>query len=103
MLDMEVVWTLVGLISMLLLDTVLGVSLALRRGEFSWAEIARTLKTNVLPYVVSLAAMGAVASFSHGGGGAMTGFFLTFAGLYSVKLISDLGAKVKELFGVEVK
>lgn len=102
-MNAEIVWTLVGLLSLLAVDTVLGAALALKRGEFSFGELARTLKTNVLPYVVSLAAMGAVASFSHAGGGAMTGLFVTFTGVYTTKLLSDLAGKIKDIFGVEIE
>ena len=103
MINMEIVWTLVGLVGLLLLDTILGASVALKRGDFSWSELARTLKSNMLPYIVSLGALGGLASYSRAGPAeAMTAFFATFAGLYTLKLVSDIAAKVKELFGVEV-
>ena len=103
MFNMEIVWALVGLVGLVLLDALLGASLAIKRGDFAWSEIARTLKANVLPYIISLGALGAMASFARAGPAeAMQGFFYTFAGVYTVKLVSDLAVKVKDLFGVEV-
>ena len=103
MLNMEIVWTIVGLVGLVLLDALLGISLAIKRGDFSWSEIARTLKANVLPYVISLAAMGAVASVAQAGpADVMVGFFYAFAAAYTIKLVSDLTSKVKDLFGVDV-
>jgi len=103
MFNMEIVWTLVGLVGLILLDALLGISIALKSGSFSWSEIARTLKANVLPYIISLAALGAVASFARAGpADVMVGFFYTFAAAYTVKLVADLTIKVKDLFGVDV-
>lgn len=99
----EVIWTLVGLISLLGLDMLLGVALALKNGEFRWSELPRTLRTNVLPYLISLAGLGAAASFSPSaaGGDALAAFFLTFAAAYTTKIMADLGSKVARLFGVK--
>ena len=99
-LNMEVVWALVGMLGLLILDSVLGASIAIKGGSFSWSELARTLKTNVLPYIVSLAALGGLASVARNG--PMEGFFYTFSAAYSVKLLADLAVKVRELFSVNV-
>jgi hypothetical protein len=103
MLNMEIVWALVGLVGLVLLDAVLGVSIALKRGDFAWSEVARTLKVNILPYIISLAALGAVASFARAGpADVMAGFFYAFATAYTIKLMADLTGKVKQLFGIDV-
>lgn len=97
----EVIWTLVGMLSMLGLDTLLGVALALKHGEFRWDEVPRTLKTNVLPYLISLAGLGAAASFSPSaaGGDALAAFFLAFSAAYIAKLMADIRTKLMRLFG----
>ena len=103
MFNMEIVWVLVVLMGLVLLDALLGISLALKQGDFAWSEIARTLKANVLPYVISIAGLGGVANFARAGpADVMVGFFYTFAGVYTVKLVSDLAVKVGDLFGVDV-
>lgn len=103
MFNMEIIWALVGLVGLLLLDTILGASVALKRGDFSWSELARTLKSNMLPYIVSLGALGGLASYARAGpADVMVGFFYTFAAAYTVKLVADLTGKVKDLFGVDV-
>ena len=101
MLNIEIIYTLLGLVGLLFLDTLLGMSLAIKNGSFSYTMMAHTLKSNVLPYVISLGGLGAAASFSSSGPAeAMTAFFLTFSGLYTVKLVADISAKVKEMFSI---
>lgn len=94
-MNMEVVWAIVGLLFMLLVDFALGVALAIKAGSFKWAQIPETLKSNVLPYVVPLMALGAGGSYANNA--TLEGMFYAFTAGYTVKLVADITAKIKAL------
>lgn len=97
----EIIWSLLGIISVLGLDTLLGICVALRKGEFEWGRLPQTLKVNVLPYVISLGGLGLIASIVPNavGNGIMESLYFGLASTYAAKLIYDLKVKLAELFG----
>lgn len=94
-MNMEIVWTIVGLLFMLLVDFALGVAVAIKGGSFRWAQLPETLKSNVLPYVVPLMALGAGASWANNA--TLAAMFYSFTAGYTIKLVADITAKIKAL------
>ena len=94
-MNMEIVWTIVGLLFMLLVDFALGVALAIKGGSFKWSLLPETLKSNVLPYVTPLMALGAGATWANNA--TLEGMFYAFTAGYTVKLVADITAKIKAL------
>ena len=103
MINMEVIYALIAILSLITLDTILGVAIAIKDGIFVLSKLPDTLKNNVLPYVLPLIGIALPVIFS--GASAMQaveGFFFAFSAAYSAKLLIDVGSKVKELYGITV-
>ena len=94
-MNMEIVWTVVGLLFMLLVDFALGVAVAIKAGSFRWSLLPETLKSNVLPYVTPLMALGAAATWANNV--TLEGMFYAFTAGYTVKLVADITGKIKAL------
>lgn len=62
-IDMALLQALAVLVALVFVDTLLGVAIALRKGEFSLGELPRFLATEVLPYLVGLAGLVFLAMF----------------------------------------
>jgi len=88
---------------LILLDVVLGIAAAIRRGEFKWAEVARFYKTMIVPYLMGYLAFWLVAKVTTAellgpagwlvGEGAVT---LTWAALVGA-LVASVVKNAKEL------
>ena len=103
MVNMEIVYALLGILSLLVIDFIFGVSISIKNGTFALGRLPNTLKANVLPYVVPLIAMGVLPMLSGATPfQAVEGFFFAFTVAYSAKLMIDIGLKVKDLYGLTV-
>jgi len=84
----------------IILDTVFGVILALKEGEFQWQELPRFLGTNVLPYCLGLAVLGVVAQYI----GEPFGYiYYPVAVAVFARYIAKIIEKIREIFGVDIK
>lgn len=101
-MDSELLYAVLGILSMLLVDQVLGIARAVKLGTFKWSEIAATLKNNVLPYVVPVAVLGLIASLDTRVSGALTGMFGAFTAAYTIKLVADITEKIKALYEISI-
>jgi len=82
-----------------LLDAVLGVSLALKLGDFDWRKLAQFLKTNIAPYAVAyiglyviMASLGLAESDL-----GLAGAQVLLSGLITANLLGDIADKIKWL------
>lgn len=84
--DPAVLWPLLIAAGLLGLKFVLGVAVAYRDGKLDARQLPVILRTNVLPYLMPLAAMAALSVVMP----AIKALYLFLVGLYVVKLIADL-------------
>ena len=82
-----------------LLDAVLGVSLALKLGAFDWRKLAQFLKTSIAPYAVAYVGLYAITASlgitetDLGGAGVQ----VLLSGLITANLLGDIAEKIKLL------
>lgn len=93
------------LLALIVVDVVIGVGLAIKRGEFRWRELARFYQTNVIPLLVGwvgfavLVKLGVSSEMGDWGylasEGVVTGAWLAAVG----KVVSSVLGNVRELYG----
>lgn len=93
------------LLALIVVDVVLGIALALKRGEFDWRELARFYQTGVIPLLVGwvafavLVKVGVASELGDWGYLASEGI-VTAAWLAAVgKLVNSVLGNMRELYG----
>lgn len=94
-LPRPVLSVLVTVLAIIMIDTVLGILVSIKNGEFDIRKVPRFLATNVLPYIGGLLilALGSTASIE------LATIYYGAAAATSVKFIAEIKDKVKEIFG----
>lgn len=96
-LSPEVVSALVVVLCTILVDTGLGVTLALKEGTFDIRKLPRFLETAVLPYVGSLVILALGSSNPE-----IKIVFFSASGFAVLKYIAEIKDKVQQIFGADV-
>lgn len=97
-LNPAILWTFLGITVLLALKQSFAVGAAVKDETFDWHQLPAVLQTNVLPYLVPLAAM-AVASLVIPLAAIAYGVYAT---QYTAKLISDIQDNARRYFGINV-
>ncbi len=100
LLDLPVWYVLMYVVIAILVDTIFGVLVAIKKGEFSFQELPRFLGTNVLPYVFGLLLLAVVAEYTTE---VFEYVFYVVSVAVFARYVAKLWAKVKALFGMEPK
>lgn len=80
-------------VGLIVLDTLLGWTLALQGGTWDWRKVGRFVETSILPYVGGLLGLAAVAVLAP----QSAAVFYASAAAADVKLLADVFAKVGQL------
>ncbi len=96
-LPQEIWAAFVIIIVAILIDSVLGIIKAIRRGEFDASKLPEFLAQDVFPYVGGLGVVAAAAQFL---GAPFTEIFYAVGALVAVKYLADIKNKLKALFSV---
>lgn len=98
-------WQVKTIFGLILLDVVLGVASALKRGVFDWAMVAMFYRTNVIPYLLGYAVLYVVISFvippdALGGNGDVIGEGTVIAawGFVLAALLGSIRKSLQELY-----
>ncbi len=83
----------------ILVDTVIGVLVAIKKGDFTFKELPRFLGTNVLPYVFGLLVLAVVAEYTTEIFEYV--FYIVSAAVFA-RYVAKLWTKVKAFFEVEL-
>jgi len=103
-LNMALVEALVFLLVLVLVDVILGIMISLRDRKFDVGELPRFLRTQVLPYYVSIISLSFLAMVKDVQGFGTQAIAWTVIAAYAAKLVfRDIVGKIKELFGVTVQ
>lgn len=97
--DPAVIAGLALIVGLLLLKLILGIAIAIKDKAFDARKLPDILKTNVLPYLLPVAAMAALSLVLPDVKAVYFGFFGT-GGLYVVKLAADVKDSAVLLFGL---
>lgn len=96
----ESVYTVFAVVmSLIVFDFILGVSNALKKGEFSFIELPRFLRTNVLPYALGLFIFTIITEYL---GGLWTYLFYPATFAVVSRYVFKIKDKIKELFQIEI-
>lgn len=102
-LDRALLEALLFLLALILADVILGISIALREKEFDFEELPRFLRTQVLPYYLSIISLSFLAMIKDVQGFGTQAIAWAVIAAYAAKLVfKDLAGKVKKLFGVTI-
>lgn len=98
-------WQLRTVVALVLIDLVLGVASALKRGAFHWSAVANFYITNVIPYVLGYVVLYLAITYimpSDVGGidlGPLTPVAITIAwGFVAMTLVSSIRSNFEELY-----
>jgi hypothetical protein len=81
-------------LGLVILDTLLGVLIALKTSTFSFAKLPEFMETSFVPYVGGLILIALFSSFP-----GMSATFFTIAASIGVKFMADILSKINALFG----
>jgi len=98
-LDPKILWTLLAVLTLIVVKILLAWIIAWRDGEFDVREAPRFIVTNVLPYIAGLLVL-ALPSLWHED---LAAIYFAGVGIVSLKYIAEIKDKFQELFGVEIK
>lgn len=98
-LGLSVFTVLMYVVAAIVVDTVFGVAVALRKGEFEWQELPRFLGSNVVPFVFGLLALAVVAEYA---GEVFEYIFYASSVAVFARYVAKLVEKAKQLFGIEL-
>lgn len=87
--------TLLGVLTLILVDTLLGIMLSLKQGRFNLRKLPQFLSTNVLPYIGGLLVLGLAA----GSNAQLAAVFYAAAATAGTKYFIEIKDKVILLFG----
>ena len=96
--EVGVLWSLVAALLAMFIDAILGIALAIKRGDFDASKLPQFLKTGVLPNILVLVSLAigvllAPGTFAAVFAGFFITAFLTIAGKYG----KEIPAKIEEL------
>ncbi|MGC9030109.1 MAG: hypothetical protein ACP5LD_10605 [Desulfomonilaceae bacterium] len=94
-IDLQLLKTIEYIAGLIVLDTILGIALAVTKGNFKFSEIARWLQTAVLPYLGGLL----VLAYLSGLNPAMKDLFMAATATAVVKYLADIVGKLSS-FGI---
>lgn len=94
-LPQAVVSALEAVLGLILVDTVLGILLSIKQGQFDFRKLPQFLAKNVLPYVGGLLILGLAASFSV----EISALYYASATAASAKFLIDVKDKIVQIFG----
>jgi len=90
----DVIATLLAVLGIILVDTLLGVVLAISKGQFDIRKFPQFIKTNVLPFMGGLIILTLAA-----GNTELKAIFFASAAATVAKFLADLKDKIVALFG----
>lgn len=88
---------LLTVLAIITLDTLLGILVSLKQGEFNWRELPRFMQTAILPYVGGLLLLGLVSMLSP----EIASIFYAAAAATTAKFLAEIKDKIVLLFGRE--
>ncbi|TGE33307.1 hypothetical protein [Desulfosporosinus sp. Sb-LF] len=92
--------TLLAVLSLILADSVFGVLVSLRNGDFNLSKLPRFVETSLLPYIGGLLVL-ALFSYSNTALGAL---FFTTTTTVTAKFLADIVTKATQLFsGIQIQ
>ncbi|MGE5455472.1 MAG: hypothetical protein ACM3O9_09770 [Methylocystaceae bacterium] len=94
-LSQKVLTTLLSVLTLILVDTLLGILASIKVGKFNLRKLPQFLSRNVLPYVGGLLVLGLTAGLST----ELAACFYTAAGATGAKFILEVKDKVVVIFG----
>lgn len=97
-LDPRILWTLFGVLTLIVVKTLLAWIIAWRDGEFDVREAPRFIVTNVLPYLAGLTVL-ALPSLWHED---LAAIYFVGAAVVGLKYIAEVKDKFQALFGIEL-
>lgn len=97
-LDPRVLWTFLGIVTLIVVKTLLAWIIAWRDGAFDIREAPRFLVTNVLPYAAGILVL-ALPSIWHP---ELAAIYYVAAGLVSLKYLAEIKDKFMLLFEVTI-
>ncbi|MBT9132265.1 MAG: hypothetical protein DDT33_00779 [Firmicutes bacterium] len=102
-INMGLFYAFLGVLLLTFLDVVLGIALSLKRHVFDLSKFPQFLKTQVLPYLIPLAALVGMAQFkdfNNIGTVSMAGVVIT---MYVAKQVKEIVEKLKMLYAPHPK
>lgn len=97
-LDPKILWSLLGVFTLIFVKTLLAWILAFKEGKFDIREAPRFLVTNVLPYVAALAALALPSLWQP----EVKAVFFSGAGLVALKYLAEIKDRFQALFEVKL-
>jgi len=97
-LDPKILWTLLGVLTLILVKTLLAWIIAWRDGKFDIRESPRFIVTNVLPYIAGLLVL-ALPSLWHED---LAAIYYAGAGIVGLKYLAEIKDRFQALFDVEL-
>jgi len=97
-LDPKILWTLLGVLTLILVKTLLAWIIAWRDGKFDIRESPRFIVTNVLPYIAGLLVL-ALPSLWHED---LAAIYFVGAAVVGLKYIAEVKDKFMVLFDVTI-
>lgn len=88
---------LLTVLAIITLDTLLGILVSLKQGEFNWRELPRFMQTAILPYIGGLLLLGLVSMLSP----EIAAIFYAAVAATAAKFLAEVKDKVVILFGRE--
>lgn len=88
---------LLTVLAIIVLDTLLGILVSLKQGQFNWRELPRFLQTAILPYIGGLLLLGLVSMLSN----EVAAIFYAAVVATAAKFLAEVKDKVVVLFGRE--
>jgi len=97
-LDPNILNTLIGVLTLIMVKTLLAWIIAAKEGKFDVREAPRFIISNVLPYVAGLLVLAGPGIWNPD----LLGIFYVGAGVVGVKYLAEIKDKFAELFGVQL-
>jgi len=103
-IDIALIKALIFLLVLILVDTVLGICVSIREGQpFSFKELPRFLRTEVLPYYLSLLALSFLPMIEDAQEYGTKPIAWVVVVAYGGKITVEIKNKVVKLFGVNLE
>jgi hypothetical protein len=102
-IDLNLLYALLFVLALILVDVVLGIAVALKDGTFDLAKLPQFLKTQILPYFISLFSLALLAQVKDIQSlGTVALAWAAITAYVAKVLFVDLLGKLKTLFGFDV-
>lgn len=101
-IDLNLLYALLFVLVLIIVDVLLGVSVALKNGTFDLKKLPQFLKTQILPYFLSLSSLVGLAQLKDLQNLGTVAVAWAAIMAYAAKMLwVDIGQKLKTLFGVD--